>query len=170
MTQRGTLVLMILAAAFSRLIPHPWNFTAVGAMALFGGAFLPSKKQSLMIPLAALFLSDLVLGFHSTMVYVYLGFAATVFMGWSMRQNRSVFRLGTLSLVSSAVFFLVTNFGVWMEGGFYSQNLQGLVNCYLAAIPFFDNQIFGDLFYSSVLFGGYELLKMWVPSLSAPAK
>ena len=170
MTQRGTLILMILAAAFSRLIPHPWNFTAIGAMALFGGALLPSKKQSVIIPLVALFLSDLVLGFHSTMVYVYTGFAATVVMGWSLREGKTFVRITTLSLFSSAVFFVVTNFGVWIEGGFYSQNLEGLLSCYVAAIPFFDNQILGDLFYSGVLFGGYEVLKSLVPSLSASAK
>jgi hypothetical protein len=161
---------MIMAAAFSRLIPHPWNFTAVGAMALIGGAMLQSKKKSLMIPIAALFLSDLVVGFQSTMVYVYFGFAASVCMGWSLQNNRSAFRVGTLSLISSAIFFLLTNFGVWLEGGFYTQNFQGLISCYLAALPFFDNQIIGDLFYSSLLFAGYEFLKNWVPALSSSTK
>ncbi len=163
MTKVSTLILMVLAAAFSRLIPHPWNFTAVGAMALFGGAYFPSKKQSLLIPLAALFISDLVLGFHSTMVFVYGAFALIGLLGWSLRSQKSAVQVGTLSLVSSAVFFLVSNFGVWAMGGFYAPTWQGLVQCYVAAIPFLDNQIYGDLFFSATLFGGYEALKRFVP-------
>lgn len=158
-----TLILLVLAAAFSRLIPHPWNFTAIGAMALFGGAYFPSKKQSLMTPIAALLLSDLVLGFHSTMLYVYVAFIAVVLMGWSLRDQRSVLRVGTLSLVSSSVFFLISNFGVWLMEGLYAPTWQGLVQCYVAAIPFFDNQIYGDLFFSGLLFGSYEALKLWFP-------
>lgn len=167
MAQLFTIVLMILAAAFSRLIPHPWNFTAIGAMALFGGAYLPSKKQSLLIPIAALFVSDLVLGLHSTMVFVYLAFSINVLLGWTLREQKSVFRLGTLSLVSSSLFFLISNFGVWTMQTMYPMNLQGLAECYVAAIPFFDNQIYGDLFFSGLLFGSYEAVKKYAPEFLA---
>lgn len=167
MAQLFTIVLMILAAAFSRLIPHPWNFTAIGAMALFGGAYLPSKKQSLLIPIAALFVSDLVLGLHSTMVFVYLAFSINVLLGWTLREQKSVFRLGTLSLVSSSLFFLISNFGVWTMQTMYPMNLQGLVEGYVAAIPFFDNQIYGDLFFSGLLFGSYEAVKKYAPEFFA---
>lgn len=170
MKQWSVLVLMVLVAAFSRLIPHPWNFTAVGAMALFGGAYFSSKRQSLLIPMAALLLSDLVLGFHSTMIYVYLAFALVVVMGWALREERSALRIGTLSLVTSSLFFLISNFGVWAMGGLYTQNWQGLVQCYGAAIPFFDNQIFGDLFFSALLFGGYETVKYLVPDFASNQK
>lgn len=159
----SALIIMILAAALSRLVPHPWNFTAVGAMALFGGAYLPSKKLSLLAPLAALFISDLILGFHSTMIYVYAAFVPVVLLGWGLRSEKSVIQVGTRSLVASAVFFLVSNFGVWAMEGFYAPTWQGLVQCYGAAIPFFDNQVLGDLFFSGALFGGYEALKRWVP-------
>lgn len=165
MMKLATLVLMVLAAAFSRLIPHPWNFTAIGAMALFGGAYFPSRKQSLLIPLFSLFLSDLVLGFHSTMVYVYLAVAIIGVMGWALRKERSAVQVGTLSLVSSLLFFVVSNFGVWAVEGFYAPTLQGLVDCYVAALPFLDNQIYGDMFFSAALFGGYEALKHLVPEL-----
>ncbi|WP_295904864.1 DUF6580 family putative transport protein [uncultured Bdellovibrio sp.] len=165
MTQMMTLVLMVLAAAFSRLIPHPWNFTAIGAMALFGGAYFPSKKLSLIIPLAALFVSDLVLGLHSTMIFVYVAFAAIVLLGWTLRDSKSVVRIGTLSLVTSSLFFLISNFGVWAMEGMYAPTWQGLVNCYVAAIPFFDNQIYGDLFFSALLFGGYEAVKYFAPEM-----
>ncbi|KHD89297.1 MAG: hypothetical protein OM95_03970 [Bdellovibrio sp. ArHS] len=165
-TQWMTLVLMVLVAAFSRLIPHPWNFTAIGAMALFGGTYFPSKKLSMVIPLAALFISDLVLGFHTTMLYVYVGFLVAVVLGWNLREQKSVVRVGTMSLVTSAVFFLISNFGVWMMEGLYAKNLTGLVSCYVAAIPFLDNQILGDLFFSAVLFGGYEAVKKFAPDFA----
>lgn len=159
----SALIVMIIVAALSRLVPHPWNFTAIGAMALFGGAYLPSKKQSLLIPLAALLISDFVLGFHSTMIYVYAAFTAVVLLGWGLRSEKSLIQVGTRSLVASAVFFLISNFGVWAMEGFYAPTWQGLVQCYIAAIPFFDNQVLGDLFFSGALFGGYEALKRWVP-------
>ncbi|KYG61709.1 hypothetical protein AZI86_18640 [Bdellovibrio bacteriovorus] len=166
MNQIFALVLMVLVAAFSRLIPHPWNFTAIGAMALFGGAYFPSKKQSLFIPIAALILSDLVLGFHETMLFVYGAFLATVLIGWTLREERSVLKVGTLSLVTSAVFFLVSNFGVWLMQSMYAKTWAGLVECYVAAIPFFGNQVAGDLFFAAVLFGAYETLKKVSPSFA----
>lgn len=163
MTQLMTVILMILAAAFSRLMPHPWNFTAIGAMALFGGACLPSKKQSLFIPFVALFFSDLVLGFHSTMVFVYLAFAVIVLLGWTLREQKGVLRVGTLTLAASSLFFLISNFGVWIMQNMYPMTWQGLVECYVSAIPFFDNQILGDLFFSALLFGSYEAVKKYAP-------
>ncbi|WP_413560646.1 DUF6580 family putative transport protein [Bdellovibrio sp. HCB209] len=156
------LVMMVLGAAFSRIIPHPWNFTAVGAMALFGGAYFSDKRLSLAVPLAALMLSDLALGgFHSTTFFVYAGFALIVMMGWFLTESKSVARIGGLSLAASCVFFLVSNFGVWVMDGMYAMNMQGLVQCYVAAIPFFGYQVAGDLFFSAVMFGGYELVKRY---------
>lgn len=166
MNQLFALVLMVLVAAFSRLIPHPWNFTAIGAMALFGGAYFPSKTKSLLIPLAALVLSDLVLGFHNTMLFVYGAFLLTVLVGWTLREERSVLKVGTLALVTSSIFFLVSNFGVWMMMGMYPKTWDGLVACYVAAIPFFGNQIGGDLFFAALLFGAYETLKKVSPSFA----
>ncbi|MGE9746374.1 DUF6580 family putative transport protein [Bdellovibrio bacteriovorus] len=170
-TRMMTLILMVLVAAFSRLIPHPWNFTAIGAMALFGGAYFPSKKQSLLIPLAALLISDLALGFHNTMLFVYLGFTLVVMLGWALRDQRSVFKVGTSALVTSSVFFLISNFGVWAMGTMYAPTFNGLVQCLVAGIPFFDNQIYGDLFFSGLLFGGYEAIKKYAPEfVGAPVK
>lgn len=168
-TQWMTLILMVLVAAFSRLIPHPWNFTAIGAMALFGGTYFPSKKLSMVIPLAALFVSDLVLGFHATMLYVYAGFLAVVLLGWTLREGKTVTRVGTMSLVTSAIFFLISNFGVWMMEGLYPKTAQGLVACYVAGIPFFGNQILGDVFFTAVLFGGYEAIRKFAPDFAVKA-
>jgi hypothetical protein len=163
-----TLVSMVLGAALSRLIPHPWNFTAIGAMALFGGAYFQSRISSMLVPMAALFLSDLILGFHSTMLFVYVPFALTVVLGWTLQENKKPARIVPLSLLTSLVFFLVSNFGVWVMGGFYSSSWHGLVDCYVAAIPFFDNQIFGDLFFTGLLFGSFELLRKGAPNAKVP--
>lgn len=158
-----TVVLMILTAAFSRMIPHPWNFTAVGAMALFGGAVIQSRILSLIVPVTALLMTDFILGFHSTMLFVYVPLVLTVMLGWNASNYKSPARVAGLSLLTSLLFFAVSNFGVWLVGGLYPVNSSGLISCFVAALPFFDNQIFGDLFFSGVLFGGYAFLKKIAP-------
>lgn len=166
-----TLILMILGAALSRLIPHPWNFTAIGAMALFGGASIKSKFQSLLIPVAALFLSDLILGFHSTMFFVYLPVAVTVILGWTLQESKNRGQLITASLFTSALFFAISNLGVWLTSGLYASNWQGFVDCYVAALPFLDRQVLGDLFFTGVLFGSFEFIKKVAPQfLGLPVK
>lgn len=158
--------LICILGAFSRLIPHPWNFTAIGAMALFGGAYFANKKLSIILPLVVLFVSDLVIGFHSTMLFVYGAFALVGVLGWFLREEKSVARLVGCSFATSLLFFAISNFGVWVMGGMYAPTFSGLVQCYLAAIPFLDNQLYGDLFFSTVMFGGYELAKRYFPSLA----
>lgn len=165
-TRNITLVLLVVLAAFSRLIPHPANFTAVGAMALFGGAYFSNKKVSVLLPLIALFISDLAIGFHSSMFAVYAAFAFVGMIGWSLNGKLSVARVGGTSLLASSVFFLISNFGVWVSGGLYAMNFEGLVQCYVMAIPFFGNQILGDLFFSGVLFAGYEFARQRIPALA----
>ena len=162
-----SIVVMVVAAAFSRLIPHPWNFTAVGAMALFGGTYLSSKRMSLMVPMAALLLSDLALGMHSVMLFVYGAFALNVILGWTLKDSRSIPRIGGVTVLSSALFFVITNFGMWFMGSMYPKTVAGLVECYVAAIPFFGNQVAGDVFYVALMFGAFEAVKKYVPEMSA---
>ena len=153
------LVAIILAAALSRLIPHPPNLASMSAVALFGGAYLSDRRMAFLIPLAALFLSDLVLGFYRHMEVVYLSFALIVCIGQWLRSNRTVPRILGAALASSMLFFLTTNFGVWAFGSMYPMTFDGLLACYVAAIPFFWNTIQGDLFYTVILFGGFMLLE-----------
>ncbi|MCI0533684.1 MAG: hypothetical protein L0Z50_00500 [Verrucomicrobiales bacterium] len=159
---------MVLAAAVVRILPHPWNFTPIGAMALFGGAQFASKRVAFLLPLAALFLGDLVLGFHQMMPFVYGCFAFTVGLGFWVRQNRSAVRMVIASLTSSVVFFLVTNFSVWAVFDTYPKNATGLIECYVAGLPFFRNGLLGDLFYSGLLFGGLALAQARFASLREP--
>lgn len=147
----------VLAAAAARLLPHPWNFTPIGAMALFGGAQFASKRASFLVPLAALFLSDLVLGLHLLMPFVYACFALTVCLGFWVRRQPGVGRIAVASLISSTLFFLVTNFGVWACLNTYPKTAGGLLTCYAAGLPFFRNGLLGDLFYAGLLFGALAL-------------
>jgi hypothetical protein len=156
---------MILAAAASRLIPHPPNMTSVAAMALFGGAMLDDWRLAFVVPLSALFLSDLVLGFHSQMFVVYGTFALIVCIGLWLQRHRSAALIAGAALTSSLLFFLTTNFGVWASDQMYPHTLAGLVTCYTAALPFLRNTLEGDLFYTLVLFGGFALLEWQFPKL-----
>lgn len=149
---------MIVVAAITRLIPHPPNMTAMTAMALFGGAHFEKKHWSFMVPFAALFLSDLILGLHDQMLFVYLSFALIVALGFWVNRKKVVSVLGT-SLLASTLFFITTNFAVWLLGSFYSKDLSGLISCYTMALPFFENALLGDLFYTGVLFGTFAFLE-----------
>jgi hypothetical protein len=144
-------IAIILMGAASRLFPHLPNVTPLTAMALLGGAYL-APSLALTIPLAALFLSDLFLGLHATMPFVYASFLATAGLGLLLRRNRTSGFILSACLASSALFFLVTNFGVWITSGMYSHNFAGLTACYAAAIPFLRNSALGDVLSTGILF------------------
>lgn len=154
----------ILAAAASRLLPHPPNFTPMAAMALFAGAYVPNRILAVLLPLAAVFLSDLVLGFYPDMATVYLSFALVVGIGFLLRRARTPLRIGAAALSASVLFFVVTNFGTWAVGQLYPKTPAGLVECYVAAIPFFRNSLLADAFYTLLLFGGFALLEEGWPA------
>lgn len=164
MKPRFTLIVaMIFGAAALRLVPHPANFDAIGALALFGGAHLGDKRWAFLIPLAALFLGDVIIGFHAQMPLVYGVFALMVCMGFALRERRTPLSVAGVAVAASILFFVVTNFGVWALDALYPMTFQGLVTCYVAAIPFFANTLAGNLFYSAVLFGGFALAERKVP-------
>jgi hypothetical protein len=158
--------ILILAAAFTRLIPHPANFTALGAMALLSGARIREGAFSLLIPFGALLLSDIFLGFHGTMWGVYLGFAAAWLLGRTLVHSGGVFRIASATVAGSIAFFLLSNFAVWAQGLMYPMTFGGLLTCYAAGLPFYSQDIFGsfalnslmgDLFFNALLFGALAL-------------
>lgn len=158
--QNWTLILMILVAAFSRLIPHMPNFTAIVAMGLLAGAQFQNRTLAVLVPLAALLVSDLLIGFHGEMLWVYGSIAFISLLSVSLLNSQSRWtRIALVSLASSVLFFLVTNFAVWLEAGLYPKTFMGLTDCYLMALPFLANQVAGDLFYSGVLFGAYAMVR-----------
>ncbi len=157
---------MILAGAVLRLLPHYPNFTPIAAMALFGGAYFTNKKLSFIVPFAAMLLSDLILGFHSTMWAVYLSFALIVVIGFSLREKKKVSNIFLASVSSSVLFFAITNFAVWLGGSMYPMTLAGLAECFTAAIPFFSYTAVGDLFYVGIFFGAFEFARTKFPELA----
>jgi hypothetical protein len=157
---------LILAAAFTRLIPHPPNFTAIGAMALFGGVYFSRKSLAFAVPLIAMFLSDIIIGFHPGMYAVYLSFILIVMIGISLSNKRKVGNIFLASVSASVLFFIITNFALWLTGTLYPKTAAGLAACFTAAIPFFHHTLLGDLFFVGILFGAFELAKVKFPQLS----
>lgn len=150
----------LLIGVIARLIPHAPNFAPIGAMALFGGAYL-SRKQAFILPILAMVLSDFLIGFDSLpmRLTVYGSFLAIVSIGLWLKKHNKFGNILTASLLSSIIFFLTTNFTVWIFGTMYAKNISGLMDSYFMAIPFFRNTLLGDLFYTGAFFGGYELVK-----------
>ncbi len=157
---------IILFAAIMRLVPHYPNFTPIAAIALFGGAHLGRKWLAFFIPLFALFVSDMIIGFHGFMIPVYVSFALVVLLGQLMKNNVRFHTILGGAFASSILFFLITNFAVWVGSPFYPQTFAGLMQSYTMAIPFFHSSVLGDLFYSGVFFGGFYLIQQKYPTLA----
>lgn len=155
-----SILLIILLAVFARLIPHPPNFAPIAGLALFSGSYF-KNKISLLIPLAVMILSDIFLGFHSTVLYVYASFILITFIGNKLRSLKFL-NLLSASLLSSIMFFLITNFGVWAAGSMYPKTFNGLIQSYQMGLPFFRNTILGDLFYSFSFFYGFEFFSKFL--------
>lgn len=156
----------IVVAAALRLVPHPPNFSPIDAMALFSGAYLGRRALAFAAPLGAMVLSDAVLGFYPGFWITYLAIALIVLVSWLALPRVSALRVGAAAVAGSVVFFLVSNFGTWALGHMYPHTVAGLGACYVAAIPFFQNTIAGDLFYATLLFGGFRVAELMMPRLA----
>lgn len=150
-------ILLITLGVSLRLLPHPVNVAPIVAIALFSGAYL-GKKYALVIPLLAMMISDIFLGFHQGMFSVYGSYLLCGVIGMWLAKHKSIMTVIGASLVSSVVFFLVTNFNWWYVDALYPKTVAGLVTSYVNALPFFRNSVLGDLFYTGVFFGGYEMV------------
>lgn len=176
-----TIVTIIFAAAFSRVVPHLPNFSPLGAIALFGAAYLTRRYLALVVPLAATWLSDLFLnnvtyaqpgqGFvwaYPGFYWQYLAYAAIVLLGFTLfRGGVTLLRTVFSALGAGAVFFVVSNFGVWASGALYPHTLHGLLACYAAALPFYQGTLAGDAVFVSLLFGGFHLVQLKFSGLAA---
>ena len=149
------IILIIIVAALTRLIPHPPNFTPITAIALFGGIYMNNKILAFIIPVGIMIISDLFLGFSSISYFVYGAFVMVSFIG-TLSKNPKIFKIVPCILLSSISFFIITNFGVWILGG-YPKTWTGLATCYTMAIPFFKNSLMGDFFYTGVMILCYLL-------------
>ena len=162
---------LILIAAFSRIIPHYPNFTPLCAIALFGSKYFRNRNLAFLIPIVALWFSDVIINnfilsqyfeeftfFYSGFYWQYGSFILIALLGRKTLKNLSFLKLIGVSISSSLLFFIISNFGVWVSSSFYSKDIMGLIACYIAAIPFYFGTLSGSVFYSFFLFGSYELL------------
>ena len=154
-----TITSIIFLLALFRLLPHWPNVSPVAAMALFGGAYFADKRLAFIVPFAALFLSDLVLGLHNSMIFVYAGFALTVAIGFLLKDRINITNTTFAVVASSGLFFLLTNFGAWITSALYVKSAAGLMQAYVAGIPFLQNSLLGNMVYAAVIFGGYSVLQ-----------
>jgi hypothetical protein len=171
------ITVFIILAALSRLLPHATNFTPIGAIALFGAAYFSDKKWAIIVPLSALWISDLLLnniiyssyyeGFAwltSGFLYIYGAFAMVVVLGYYLLKKVTAGRVLGGAIGASVIFYIVSNFGVWVSSPMYPMTAEGLISCYVAAIPFFHYTLAGNVIYSAALFGAYEWVKHRYPA------
>jgi len=157
LTPKNLLALgLLVLAVILRFIPHIPNFAPVTALALFAGVYFGGASAYL-LPLAVMFISDIFLGFHSTMLFVYGSLLLTVAIGQFVKKKKNPATILGGTIAGSILFFIITNFGVWLTTNWYAPDLAGLIRCYYMAIPFFRNSVTGDIFYAIMLFGAYEL-------------
>ncbi|MBE9468210.1 MAG: hypothetical protein IMY72_07810 [Bacteroidetes bacterium] len=174
----GILSLLVLLVALSRLIPHPPNFAPIGAMALFGATYLKQKHFVLIIPIASMWLSDLALNnivyaqyfdhfvwFYPGCYWTYGAFIVIGFIGFGLLKKIKIQNILLASCLASISFFILSNFGVWLSGIMYPKTFTGLMMSYTAGLPFLKNTFMGDLVYSGLLFGVFELAKYRFPIL-----
>lgn len=154
---------LIIIGILLRFVPHAPNFTPVAAIALFSGAYL-NKKYALLVPLTLMILSDLFVGFHNVILFTWGGFMLTTFLGFWIKRHKNAFAIASISVFSSILFFIVSNFGVWIMG-WYPRNLTGLIDCYIMALPFLRDFTIATLSYTAIFFGAYELIKRLVKDL-----
>ena len=151
------IIIVSLIALIARFLPHLPNFAPLYSVMLFAGVYSKEKKY-FFIPLVALFISDIFIGFYQwqIMLSVYLSFIAIAGLGKLLKKRKNIINTASATLASSIIFFLVTNFAVWYFGDWYSRDLAGLALCYNLAIPFFKSTLLSNLLYSGLLFGVYE--------------
>lgn len=148
-------LMIVFVGIAMRFLPHPANVAPVAAIALFAGTYL-NKKYALWVPLAIMVISDMFIGIHDVVLYTWGSFLIVGLIGIWLKNHKTLLGVGAASIISSFLFFFVTNFGVWLT--WYPRNLAGLVNCYTLAIPFYRNTMIGDLAYVVIFFGIYELV------------
>lgn len=167
---------IVLTLALSRLMPHPFNFSPVAALALFGGAHYRNRYAAYLIPLTAVWISDLMLNyafygyfvaFYSGAFFTYAAFALIVLLGSWLLKKLSAGRLLSAALSASVIFFVISNVGVWVYSGMYPLDLNGLAECFTAAIPFFRNTLAGDVICSFIVFYAYNVVQTRVSLFKA---
>ena len=159
------LVLILSAAALRVWGNLPYNFSPIAAIALFGGAMFSKRLLAFAVPLGIMFISDLFIGLHSSMIAVYGAFLFVVLLGFWVGKKPTMLKAIGGAALGSVVFFLVTNAAAWIVLPEYTKDLSGLMSSYIAGVPFFRGTFIGDLLFTTVFFGSYKLAEYRFPTL-----
>ena len=162
--------LLVAFGVVARVLPHAWNFAPLGGIGLYAGAYF-RPRIAFAVPLAALLIGDLFLGFYglTEMAFTYLGLLAGPVVGrLLLARRRSVPRFGAAVVVAATAHFVVSNIGAWLT--LYPKTWQGLVDCYVLALPFFRTTLISDVIFAAALIGGHELVKRWRSETPAQAR
>ena len=151
--------IILFIMVISRLIPHPPNFTPILAVAMMSGYFFKNLKNSIFILAFTMILSDIVLGFHNTMLFVYLPLFLIVVFVFKFKKEVNSKNLFILGFGSSLLFFIISNFGVWLLGNMYEKTINGLIDCYFMAIPFYKNTFLSTIIFSYCAYSANYFIK-----------
>jgi hypothetical protein len=167
-THTWVAVTLAVAAGLLRLFPHAWNFTPMSAIGIFAGARLRGWR-AFAVPLGVRIATDLILWqwkYPDTFPFFpfeYLSYVACVMLGWILIRTSSPARIMGMGLIASVVFFLLSNFGAWLQlTDLYPRTYGGLLLSYEKGLPFYRGTLLGDLIYTPVLFGTFYLVTRWL--------
>ena len=143
-------IILVALLTLSRLLPHPPNFTPILAVGIFAGFYFKQFFLGSFIVILSMFIGDIYFGFHNTMFFTYISLAVVVSLGLIIKKFSST-EIFFAGLLGSVCFFIISNFGVWLISGMYEKNINGLVQSYFMAIPFFHKTLASTLLYLFVL-------------------
>ena len=155
---------IIFLVSLTRIFPHPPNFTPILALAIFGGAYLPNRITAISLPIISMFISDLIIGFHSQIFTVYATIILLSILGHLMK-TKNFKNFAITGFTGSLIFFIITNFSVWLGGNLYPLTIDGIIQCYIMAIPFFHNTLISTILFLTILFFGYSFAEKKISNL-----
>ena len=158
------IISVIFLVSLTRIFPHPPNFTPILALAIFGGAYLPNRITAISLPIISMFISDLIIGFHSQIFTVYAAIILLSILGHLMK-TKNFKNFAITGFTGSLIFFIITNFSVWLGGSLYPLTIDGIIQCYIMAIPFFHNTLISTILFLTILFFGYTFAEKKISNL-----
>ena len=158
------IISVIFLVSLTRIFPHPPNFTPILALAIFGGAYLPNRITAISLPIISMFISDLIIGFHSQIFTIYATIIFLSILGHLMK-TKNFKNFAITGFTGSLIFFIITNFSVWLGGNLYPLTIDGIIQCYIMAIPFFHNTLISTILFLTILFFGYTFAEKKISNL-----
>ena len=158
------IISVIFLVSLTRIFPHPPNFTPILALAIFGGAYLPNRITAISLPIISMFISDLIIGFHSQIFSIYATIILLSILGHLMK-TKNFKNFAITGFTGSLIFFIITNFSVWLGGSLYPLTIDGIIQCYIMAIPFFHNTLISTILFLTILFFGYSFAEKKISNL-----